>query len=116
MATQALRLICSSLLLSSVSAFVQTDGGHFQRRRHIIHSTALPDATVGPRIPINENFAGLKRIYSNPDIFVIENFLEDSYCEDLIEKATEKKLERSPVAYAGKSSIFFRYCFALLRR
>ena len=105
MATKALQLICSSLLLSSVSPFVPTDSSHVQRRRQIMHST-LQDAAVGPRIPINENFPGLKRIYSNPDIFVIENFLEDSYCEDLIEKATEKKLERSPVAYAGKFAWF----------
>lgn len=111
MTTLALQLICSSLLLSSASPFVPTDGGHFQRR-HILHSTALPDATVGPRIPINESFPGLKRIYSNPDIFVIENFLEDSYCEDLIEKASEKKLERSPVAYAGKISIAF-FCMTI---
>ena len=105
MATKALQLICSSLLLSSVSPFVPTDSRHVQRRRQIMYST-LPDAAVGPRIPINENFPGLKRIYSDPDIFVIENFLEDSYCEDLIEKATEKKLERSPVAYAGKFAWF----------
>jgi hypothetical protein len=50
---------------------------------------------------INESFPGLKKIHSNPDIFVIENFLQDSHCEDLIDKANEKKLERSPVAYAG---------------
>lgn len=104
---QVLRLICSLLLLSSVSPFVPTDGRQRgQRRRHIMHSATVPDAMVGPRIPINENFPGLKKIHSNPDIFVIENFLEDSYCKDLIDKASEKKLERSPVAYAGWTDDF----------
>ena len=104
---QVLRLICSSILFSVVSPFVHTDGRHRgQRRQHIMHSTTVADATVGPRIPINEDFPGLKKIFSNPDIFVIENFLEDSYCQDLIEKASEKKLERSPVAYAGWTDDF----------
>mmetsp|Transcript_8762 Transcript_8762/g.13083 ORF Transcript_8762/g.13083 Transcript_8762/m.13083 type:complete len:352 (-) Transcript_8762:92-1147(-) len=58
---------------------------------------------VGDRIPIDESFAGLKRIYSGPDIFIIEDFLDKSSCEDLIRKAQEKKLDQSPVAYAGKT-------------
>ena len=68
---------------------------------------AAPETVaVGPRIPINENFPGLKKVYSNPDIFVINNFLDDPYCNDLIDKALEKKLERSPVAYAGWTDDF----------
>lgn len=66
----------------------------------------MPIPIVGPRVPINESFPGLKKIYSNPDIFVIEEFLEESYCQDLIEKASAKKLERSPVAYAGWTDDF----------
>jgi hypothetical protein len=67
---------------------------------------ASETVAVGPRIPINENFPGLKKVYSNPDIFVINKFLGDSYCNDLIDKALEKKLERSPVAYAGWTDDF----------
>ena len=68
---------------------------------------AAPETVaVGPRIPINENFPGLKKVYSNPDIFVINNFLDDPYCNDLIDRALEKKLERSPVAYAGWTDDF----------
>jgi hypothetical protein len=107
MTNQLMRLIFAFSLFPSVSPFVQIDGrNRLQQRRHIMHSTMIPDAIVGPRVPINENFPGLKKIYSNPDIFVIENFLEDSYCKDLIDKASEKKLERSPVAYAGWTEDF----------
>lgn len=101
------RLVLASTLFSSVSSFIETDGRHgSQQRRHIMYSATIQDAMVGPRVPINENFPGLKKIYSNPDIFVIESFLGDSYCKDLIEKASEKKLERSPVAYAGWTEDF----------
>jgi hypothetical protein len=61
---------------------------------------------VGPRLEINEEFPSLQKIYSNPDIFVIENFLNDDDCEDLINKALGKKLDRSPVAYAGWTTDF----------
>ncbi|KAL7438331.1 hypothetical protein ACHAXH_005516, partial [Discostella pseudostelligera] len=56
---------------------------------------------VRNRIPINENYPGLKRVHSNPDVYVIENFLDDASCDDLIHKAMEKGTSRSPVAYAG---------------
>jgi hypothetical protein len=61
---------------------------------------------VGPRMPIDESYPGVKRIYSNPDIFVIEGFLDEAICQDMIDKAEEKKLERSPVAYAGWTEDF----------
>ncbi|KAL3914161.1 MAG: hypothetical protein SGARI_000271, partial [Bacillariaceae sp.] len=64
------------------------------------------DVAVGPRLSINENFPGLKKIYSNPDIFTIEGFLDEASCQDLIDKALDKKLERSPVAYAGWTEDF----------
>jgi len=62
-------------------------------------TTAQP--IVGNRISINENYPGLKRIHSNPDIYVIEQFLDDASCDDLINKAIDKGTSRSPVAYAG---------------
>ena len=52
-------------------------------------------------MPINENYPGLKRVHANPDVFVIEQFLDDVSCDDLINKAREKGTARSPVAYAG---------------
>ena len=35
------------------------------------------------------------------DVFVIERFLDDASCDDLIAKASEKGTTLSPVAYAG---------------
>lgn len=59
-------------------------------------------ASVGERIAIDENLSGVKKINSNPDIFIIHDFLEKRHCAELIQKAQEKKMEQSPVAYAGK--------------
>ena len=72
----------------------------------VASSTTSPSAktNVGNRIPIDETFDGLTQIYSNPDIFVIEDFLDEASCQDLISKAQDKSLDLSPVAYAGKSN------------
>ena len=68
----------------------------------LLFSTST-SSLIGNRIRIDESCNGLKQIYSNPDIFIIENFLDEESCQDLISKAQEKKLDLSPVAYAGKS-------------
>ncbi len=65
--------------------------------------TTPAQSTVGNRISIDEDYPGLKRIHANPDIFVIEQFLDDASCDDLINKALDKGTHRSPVAYAGWS-------------
>lgn len=54
------------------------------------------------RIDIDESFKGLEKIHTNPDIFILHDFLEKHHCDDLIVKAGEKKMKQSPVAYAGK--------------
>ena len=62
-------------------------------------------SSVGQRIPIDESFPGAKRIHRNPDIFVLENFLDDDACEDIITRAKAKgDMAQSPVAYAGWTS------------
>lgn len=72
-----------------------------------LFSTAFPTTSVvGPRIAIDENYPGLKKVHSSPDIFVIENFLDPKQCQDIIDRAAQKKLERSPVAYAGWTEDF----------
>lgn len=58
-------------------------------------------SSLGIRMPINENYPGMIRVHSNPDVFVIEKFLDNVSCDDLINKAIEKGTSRSPVAYAG---------------
>ena len=91
------------VLFSSVcSAFVAPR--HFVTRTPIstsLHASSFAPTAVGSRIPINEDYPGLRRVHSNPDVFVIENFLDDASCNDLIDKALEKGTSRSPVAYAG---------------
>lgn len=70
-----------------------------------IYSSA-PTTIVGPRISIDETYPGAKRVYSDPDIFVIQDFLTKEACQDIIEKAKNKNMERSPVAYAGWTDDF----------
>lgn len=91
------------LLIAVLLLYLITPARSFSQAK-ISSSISIP--TVGPRIPFNEEFKGLKKLYSDPDIFVIEQFLHPSLCEDLIACALEKKLERSPVAYAGWSDDF----------
>ena len=81
---------------------------HVQHHTHLYASTLQQTSTpssastvVGKRLPINENYPGLQRIHSSPDVYVIENFLDSESCDDLINKAKDKGTQRSPVAYAG---------------
>lgn len=55
---------------------------------------------------IDEEYPGIRQVHKNPDIFVIENFLDHESCVNIIEKAKERTLERSPVAYAGWTEDF----------
>lgn len=50
---------------------------------------------------IDEDYPGLKRVHSDPDVYVIEEFLDGASCDDLVDRAREKGTSRSPVAYAG---------------
>lgn len=70
-------------------------------------ATPMADATmIGPHLPINEDFPGLQRVHYNPDIYVIENFLDPKSCDDMMARAGEKNMGQSPVAYAGWTSDF----------
>jgi 2OG-Fe(II) oxygenase superfamily len=64
------------------------------------------NAILGPRLFIREDFPGLTRISSDPDIFVIEKFLDCEACQDLMDRANHKGLQPSPVAYAGWTQDF----------
>ncbi|KAL3804045.1 hypothetical protein HJC23_006436 [Cyclotella cryptica] len=91
--------------VSTISAFTATrrHTTPIKPRSQLHASTITPPSqtAVGSRIRINESYPGLKRVHANPDVFVIENFLDDASCEDLIGKAKDKGTTRSPVAYAG---------------
>ena len=91
--------------------------GIIHKKKHNSHRLNLSATTtqqqqqsagvaVGPRISIREDFSGLQRIHSDPDIYVIEHFLDPTSCQDLIDQATAKGLDQSPVAYAGWTADF----------
>ena len=63
-------------------------------------------ALVGPRMKINEAYPGLEQVHRNPDVFVVKDFLDEASCQDIIDRAKEKKMEQSPVAYAGWTQDF----------
>jgi general stress protein YciG len=70
-------------------------------------TTRSTSVVVGPRLAIDESYPGLKRVSSNPDIFVIENFLSSAACADIMQQAQAKgTLAQSPVAYAGWTQDF----------
>jgi hypothetical protein len=61
-------------------------------------------AILGQPLEINLDYSGLQRIHRDPDVYIIEKFLDSSSCADMITSAKEKKLDPSPVAYAGWTS------------
>lgn len=83
------------------------------RQRHQLAAVAVPpsssDSTLilSPHLAINENFPGLKLVHAHPNIYIIENFLDASACDDLMEQARRKgDMAQSPVAYAGWTQDF----------
>ncbi len=53
-------------------------------------------------MPINTDFNGLEKVHSDPDIYILHNFLPDEACHDMIEQAKAKgDMTQSPTAYAG---------------
>jgi hypothetical protein len=64
-------------------------------------TTSTTNQQLSTRIPINESYPGLQKIHSNPDIYIISQFLTPNACQDIISRAKAKGTQRSPVAYAG---------------
>ena len=61
-------------------------------------------APLGPRLAIDESYPNLRLIHASPDVYVIDEFLDDSSCQDLIDRARNKgDMAQSPVAYGGWS-------------
>ena len=65
---------------------------------------AVDAPVVGPHLPINQDFPGLERVYSNPDVYVIRDFLDIDSCRDMMDQASSKTMAQSLVAYAGWTS------------
>jgi hypothetical protein len=98
-------LVCGFSLASCVEGF----GVRLFNSRASSALSVSSDTIRAPsieRIPIDEEFRGIKRIHSDPDIFLFENFLSKDSCEDIIRAAAEKKMDQSPVAYAGITEDF----------
>jgi hypothetical protein len=68
---------------------------------------SLSSQQLSSRIEINEKYPNIQKIYSDPDIFLVRNFLEARHCDDLIHQALASgRLQQSPVAYAGWTEDF----------
>ena len=93
------------LLLAASDQVIALSNISYQRCRtspsFVKLSSTLSDTQLATRIPIDEMYHGLERIHSDPDIFLIKDFLDQKSCTDLIDRAKEKSLSQSPVAYAG---------------
>ena len=56
-------------------------------------------------IPIDLDYPGLQQLHSSPDIYLVKGFLEDGFCDSIVNNAASKGLEESPVAYAGWTKV-----------
>ena len=87
--------LCSTSPINSLLA--TTAPRRFLTTQLYQSGTTTSVAVLGPPLTINEKFTGLQKIHNDPDIYIIENFLDHTSCDDIIEKAKEKKLNQSPV-------------------
>ena len=100
----AFRMITIGLLIiivPSIHSLTTTLLPHRCLTTRLYQSSTAVGTTMGPPLSINEQFAGLQKIYNDPDVYIIENFLDEASCYDMMKQAKEKKLQQSPVAYAG---------------
>ena len=63
-------------------------------------------ASLDAHIDIDVGFPGLRQIHQSPDIFLVDDLLTSSECDEIIQAAERKGLELSPVAYAGWTEDF----------
>src|SRR6056300_423361 len=89
-----------------ISSKLRRPSHHHHRVTPLYSSTITPSSTsstttTNTHIPINKSYPGLQKVHTNPDIYIISNFLSPNACNDLITRAQTKGTERSPVAYAG---------------
>ena len=69
-------------------------------------SSSTDAPVLGPHIAIDENFPGIHKVHTNPNIYVLENFLDLASCRDMVQQASTKNMAQSPVAYAGWTQDF----------
>lgn len=44
--------------------------------------------------------AGMRRLHTSPDVFLIDNLLTSEECDDIIERAKTKDMTLSPVSHS----------------
>ena len=101
--------LCILLTLAAVyscKAFTQQRSVLPYSQRTLLHAVAVDAPVVGPHLPINQDFPRLERVYSNPDVYVIRDFLDIDSCRDMMDQASSKTMAQSPVAYAGWTEDF----------
>jgi len=101
---------------ASTSASRHHDRLRRLRRRHPSSSTVCrvftrqkgggddrPTAAVlDKHLTIDRYYDGLRQLHASPDVFVVDDFLTDAECEDIVARARAKgDMRRSPVVYAG---------------
>lgn len=56
-------------------------------------------------LPINEQYPGLKKINKQPPFYIIDNFLTDKECDDLIQLAKSKQMIVSEVVNENNTGV-----------
>lgn len=92
---------CSLVVTTFHAIFWRNVEGFAPRTRFLQRGVSSALLALGPHLAIQEDYPGLKQLHANPDVFLIENFLEVGHCERLIQLASDGTLQPSPVAYAG---------------
>ena len=66
-------------------------------------ANAPPTAAVlDKHLTIDRYRDGLRQLHASPDVFVVDDFLTDAECEDIVARARAKgDMSQSPVVYAG---------------
>ena len=66
-------------------------------------SSTTVDAHLDVHAPIDRAYPSLRQINSQPDIFVVDDFLTHDECDDMVRAASEMDMDQSPVVYGGYS-------------
>jgi len=59
------------------------------------------DAVLDAHIKIDEEYPGLRKVHSTPDIYLVDDLLTPEECDSIIDRAGGKDMQVSPVAYSG---------------
>ena len=93
------------VVISPITSKSTSTSHHFHVKPAVaLHATTATTTTPAllTRIPINKSYPGLQKVHSNPEIYIISQFLSPHACDDLISRAKRKVTQRkSRIDYAG---------------